>query len=608
MAGIRIGSLHVSLGIDTAQFSAGLAKARGNLATFGAAADTSFAALTAGATAAGLALGVAVKGAIDHADELSKAAQKAGLTVESLSRLEYAGKLSDVALSDLTASLGRLGKTMVEVSTGQNPAAKAAFDALGISVVGANGKLRESDMVFADVADRFARMENGATKTALSMAMFGKSGAALIPMLNSGRDGLAEMADEADRLGLTISTKTAQKAEQFNDTLTRVQESLQGVTNRIIADDGVMDGLQQLADALADPEFADAAGTLAGNIIGALSKDLIPFLKSTAHEIEMLKKFAQGDFEGMLTPERRLSNLRSQLGAELSDFNAGNQSIGAGANGMGGLGSYDPALLGIGADANGVAMNGVGSGARFGDIQKLFANMSQGYGQSDLGGGANFGEVQNFLGSLSKPFEPVLTGLGGVDKALEASKANMAAWAEAFDAEINDTGAAMEEMAARAEAAWSGTAGLVGDAFSTLASVVGDKTEESFELSKKLSMASSIVAGIEATMQAFKKGNELGGLPLGVLWGGIAAATAAAKVAAIGATTFDSTSMAGGAAAGGSAAPGAGAAPVGQTQGISINIKPGRYAAQDVADLVTDINSALGLNGKQLMITHINGG
>jgi len=214
-------------------------------------------------------MGVAVKGAIDHADALSKSAQKAGVTTEALSRLEWAAKLSDVSLEQLTGGLGRLSKTMLEVATGSQGPAATAFKALGISVTDAAGNLRNSDAVFADIADRFARMEDGAVKSALAVNLFGRAGADLIPLLNSGRDGLKAMADESDRFGNTISTSTGKAAEQFNDTLTRISAILGGVVNKVMED--VLPSLQSLANMLASPAFLEAAKTMGEVVGGALS-------------------------------------------------------------------------------------------------------------------------------------------------------------------------------------------------------------------------------------------------------------------------------------------------------------------------------------------------
>lgn len=262
-----IGALRVNLGIDSAQFSAGLKSSQASLAKFGKTVAVGFAAVATAAAAAGAAMGLAVKGAIDSADALSKAAQKVGTTTEALSRLKYAADYSDVSLEQLTGGLGRLSKSMLEVASGSKGPAATALKALGISVTDASGKLRDSDQVFADIAERFGRMEDGATKTALAIQLFGKAGAELIPLLNSGKDGLAAMAAESDRLGLTISTSTGKAAEKFNDTLTKIGSILGGVVNKVM--EAALPALQSLADTLSSPQFAEAAATLATTLVSA---------------------------------------------------------------------------------------------------------------------------------------------------------------------------------------------------------------------------------------------------------------------------------------------------------------------------------------------------
>jgi hypothetical protein len=267
MANSVIGSLRVDLGLNSAQFTKGLNDASRGLNRFGVQ-------LTLGletvANVVGQVIGAmprAIKMAIDHADALGKAAQKAGVTVEALSRLEYAAKLSDISLESLTGGLQKLSKGMADAAGGKGPA--AAFKALGIAVTDARGQLRGSDEVMREIADRFSRMEDGATKTALAMQMFGKTGAEMIPLLNEGADGLARMADESDRLGNTITTKTAKGAEKFNDTLTRISAIMQGVINKVM--EAALPALQSFAETLASPEFAKAAQQLATWVVEAMN-------------------------------------------------------------------------------------------------------------------------------------------------------------------------------------------------------------------------------------------------------------------------------------------------------------------------------------------------
>lgn len=179
------------------------------------------ASLKVGVTAAAGALATMTKNAIDSADEMNKASQKIGVSTESLSGLAYAAKLSDVSLEGLQ---GGLKKLSVAITEAQNPASEMAnaFKTLGIQTKNADGSLRKADDVFKDVAASFAKAPDDVSKTAIAVQLFGKAGADLIPLLNSGKDGLEAMRLEAEKLGLIIDKDTAQAAENFNDSLTRL--------------------------------------------------------------------------------------------------------------------------------------------------------------------------------------------------------------------------------------------------------------------------------------------------------------------------------------------------------------------------------------------------
>lgn len=169
-----------------------------------------------------------VKGAIDSADELNKLSQKIGISVEALSTLQFAAQLSDVGLDTLKTGLKGLSANLTEARAGLGEGA-ALFQALGISVEDTAGNLKSSDTILLEIADRFASFEDGATKTALAVKLFGKSGMDMIPFLNQGASGIRALMQEAERLGLKLSTETAQVAEAFNDNLTALKASTSGL-------------------------------------------------------------------------------------------------------------------------------------------------------------------------------------------------------------------------------------------------------------------------------------------------------------------------------------------------------------------------------------------
>jgi TP901 family phage tail tape measure protein len=131
-------------------------------------------------------------------------------------------------LEALGGSLEKLSKHMFAAADKGGDSA-AAFERLGISVKDSSGHLRNIEDVMRDLAGKFAGMEDGAAKTALSMQLFGKSGAVMIPLLNQGSEGLAKMTEEARKLGITIDGETSKAAEEFHDNLVRLEGVLTGV-------------------------------------------------------------------------------------------------------------------------------------------------------------------------------------------------------------------------------------------------------------------------------------------------------------------------------------------------------------------------------------------
>ena len=276
--------------------------------------------LALAAAAGTAALGLLVKRTIDHADAMSKAAARSGTTTEALSRLAWAGDLSDVSLETLTGSIYRLSNAMAQAASGKDKDLQAIFKGLGIEVTDTAGRLRSADQVLMDFADVFASLENGAEKTALAVKVFGRSGAALIPLLNNGRQGLAGMADEADRLGLTISTKMGQDAEKFNDTITRIGALMRGMVVQIAGD--MLPALQDFADKLADPAFRQDAQEMAADIVAAfgLIADAIRTVLGLIEDVGEAWKTAKGWVEW--------ANNHTPLGEKIDQpFGFGNGTI-----------------------------------------------------------------------------------------------------------------------------------------------------------------------------------------------------------------------------------------------------------------------------------------
>lgn len=241
-----IGSLRVVLGADSAALDKGLDDSRAKLSQFASDIAATGAIIGAAITAAYGAVALGINNTLKSMDELNKQSQKIGIPVEQLSALKLAADLSDVSMEQLGVGVGKLSKNMVEAAGKPTSEAANAFRALGVNVKDANGKLLPTQDMLLNLADKFSGLKDGAGKTAAAMAIFGKSGADLIPLLNQGRDGIQGMIDNAQKFGIVIDGPTAAAAEKFRDTLTTLGAAKDGIIVKLTA--FLLPALQQFAD------------------------------------------------------------------------------------------------------------------------------------------------------------------------------------------------------------------------------------------------------------------------------------------------------------------------------------------------------------------------
>ena len=264
------GSIIIDLLMKTGSFETDTKRAEARLKKMQAEAEKIGKAIGVAFAAGATALAYMTKQAIDSADELSKTAQKIGLTTEKVSGLQYAFELGGVASEEFNGSMVKLSRNISEAARGTKEQADA-FNALGVAVTNTDGTLRSSDKVLSDIADKFASYKDGVEKTALAVAIFGRSGANLVPALNAGSAGIAELTDEAEKLGIVIDSKTGKAAEEFNDTLSKIGK----LTNSV--------GLS-LAKEMIGPLQAVADELLESSKKGGAFRDVIDGIATSAAE------------------------------------------------------------------------------------------------------------------------------------------------------------------------------------------------------------------------------------------------------------------------------------------------------------------------------------
>lgn len=206
--------------LSMTSFSGAAAAALGPVAAIGAATVGLGAGLTA------LALKTSAQGAMF--DDL---AQKTGVSVETLSLLQITAQRGEMAIDALGNVLNKMQRNMFDAAAGTGEAA-VSFRQLGVSISGPNG-LRDTVDVLMDLADQFAAMPDGATKTALAMKIFGKQGAEMIPILNQGSAAIEQQIEKARSLGIVWSTENAAASAILQDNIDDLKMAFTGLINEV---------------------------------------------------------------------------------------------------------------------------------------------------------------------------------------------------------------------------------------------------------------------------------------------------------------------------------------------------------------------------------------
>lgn len=177
-----------------------------------------------------------VEETINLGGELDDLRQKTGLTAEALQEYGYVAKLGGSSMQGFAGGVMKLARTMKEAKGGSKDAQQALAQvhitgaALTDALKGGDGL----DQALMEIAGSFADMPDGPKKTALAMQLFGKSGAELIPTLNKGQQGLAELKQEAIDLGIVMSGDDVSGLDNLGDDIDKAKMSLTGLKNQAI--------------------------------------------------------------------------------------------------------------------------------------------------------------------------------------------------------------------------------------------------------------------------------------------------------------------------------------------------------------------------------------
>jgi len=216
---------------------------------------------------------------------IEKLSRETGLSAEGVSQMLSSFKHVGQDASYASGAIGIFAKKLKGISdeetgvtTGGKSTAQILAD-IGVKATDASGNLLPIMDILGPLADRFQAMPNSLEKTGLAMQLFGRSGKDMIPFLNLGSQGLGDLASQADKLGVVLTTKNIASIKAFTFAQRDMQQAITGVKVQIGL--ALMPVLTKLMKGFVDvqPTIREFVGTIIdgfGQVIAAVKPVMQP--------------------------------------------------------------------------------------------------------------------------------------------------------------------------------------------------------------------------------------------------------------------------------------------------------------------------------------------
>lgn len=163
--------------------------------------------------------------ATDALDSLGDSATKIGIGTEALAGFRHAANLTGVSAESLDKALVKMQKNLSDAAAGGGKAAGALAD-LGLDAAALKSMGPEES--FQAITQKIKEIPDAADQAAVSMEIFGKAGAELIPLIAESGE-LGERIKEASELGLGATQAQVAEVGRANDALDTMKSAFKGL-------------------------------------------------------------------------------------------------------------------------------------------------------------------------------------------------------------------------------------------------------------------------------------------------------------------------------------------------------------------------------------------
>lgn len=232
------GEAIASLGSGASGLFEGFSGAAGGISlAIGAIAGLAAAAIAA---VGGLAA-MAIAGA-DVVEHLSNLSAITGISTDELQNLQAAGATVGVSLDDLVQGTRKFDQAIAGVGKGAG-VANIILRELGVTS-------KDPKEALLELADVFQQMPAGVDKSNVAVALFGKAGRELIPLLDKGRQGILDAGLAVDQYGARITGGGIKATEDYRVATEKLSLAWDGFKIRLGS--GALPILTELIEKLSD--------------------------------------------------------------------------------------------------------------------------------------------------------------------------------------------------------------------------------------------------------------------------------------------------------------------------------------------------------------------
>lgn len=171
--------------------------------------------------------------AIDAVGSLGEAASQVGVSTDALQAFRFAGSQVALSADEMDAALQRLTRTAGDAAQG-NKSALDAFNALGVGVLDAAGRVRQGDDLIRAIADSLMKIQDPARRASLLVDIFGKSGQKLAPLMEGGAAGIDKLIARAKELGIVFDADMIQRADKVSDAIAAMEQRLGALRDKAL--------------------------------------------------------------------------------------------------------------------------------------------------------------------------------------------------------------------------------------------------------------------------------------------------------------------------------------------------------------------------------------